>query len=116
MSIHVYGSINVILITPTLTRPISLGYTCILVNMVSSSCSDGGWLLEEVYDLCRKDKKEIVKWLRREQVVGDFADYDCPNDCNTGKFRLVKDSSCSKNGVVSNRKCNKVSVRKGSWF
>jgi hypothetical protein len=57
-----------------------------------------------------------VKWLRREQVVGDFADYDCPNDCNTGKFRLVKDSSCSKNGVVSNRKCNKVSVRKGSWF
>jgi hypothetical protein len=106
MSIHVYGSINVILITPTLTRPISLGYTCILVNMVSSSCSDGGWR--------RKDNEEIMKWLRR--VMGEFTDYDCPNDCNTGKFRLVKDSSCSKNGVVSNRKCNKVSVRKGSWF
>lgn len=78
-----------------------------------------GWILEDVFDLCRKSKEDIGKWLRREGIIGDFQDHDCPNSCG-GKLRLVKDASYSKDEYVykcTNRKCNKkVSVRKGSWF
>jgi hypothetical protein len=52
--------------------------------MASSSQSDGGWHLEEVYHLCTSDKEEMAKGLRIEQVqvVGDFGDYDLPNAFN----------------------------------
>ena len=67
-----------------------------------------------------RKKEEIGKWLRREGIIGDFKDYDCPNSCDGGKLRLVRDASYSKDEYVwkcTNRKCNKkVSVRKGSWF
>ena len=89
------------------------------VNMAASSRA-GGMLLFDVYDLCKKGKEEIGKSLQREGIIGDFKDYDCPNSCDGGKLRLVRDASYSKDEYVwkcTNRKCNKkVSVRKGSWF
>ena len=44
---------------------------------------------------------------------------DCPS-CHTGRLRLVKDASYSKDGYVfkcSIHSCSKkVSIKKGSWF
>uniref|UniRef100_A0A1X7TVC8 ISXO2-like transposase domain-containing protein n=1 Tax=Amphimedon queenslandica TaxID=400682 RepID=A0A1X7TVC8_AMPQE len=72
--------------------------------------------LMELYLIIRNG--ELVTWLRRRGLIGDFTDSDC-GKC-TGKMKLVKDSSYSKDGHCwrcSNRKCNsKVSIRRGSWF
>ena len=90
------------------------------VSMATSSSSRvSGMILEDVFDLCRKDKGEIGKWLRRHEVIGNFQDMDCPS-CHSGRLRLVKDASYSKDGYCfkcCDRSCNKkVSIRKGSWF
>ena len=37
----------------------------------SSSTSCAGMILEDVFELCRRDK-EIGKWLRRHEVIGNF--------------------------------------------
>lgn len=70
--------------------------------------------------MCRKSKEDVLKWFRREGIIGDFQDYDCPSCGRSGNMRLTKDSSYSKDMTIwkcSNRKCNKnVSVRKGSWL
>ena len=72
--------------------------------------------LRELYSIIRDG--DLVTWLRRRGLIGDFTDGDC-GKC-TGKMKLVKDSSYSKDGYCwrcSNRKCNsKVSIRRGSWF
>ena len=76
-------------------------------------------LLEDVLELCRKSKEDILRWLRRELIIRDFTDQDCPM-CTEGRMRLVRDASYSKDEMVwkcTNRKCNKkVSMRKGSWL
>ena len=53
------------------------------------------------------------------EETGDFQDMDCPS-CHSGRLRLVKDASYSKDGYCfkcCDRSFNKkVSIRKGSWF
>ena len=63
----------------------------------STSSRAPGMILEDVFELCRRDKGEIGKWLRRLEVIGDFQDMDCPS-CHSGRLRLVKDASYSKDG------------------
>ena len=73
-----------------------------------------GMRINDIYCICSKPKEEIGKWLRREGVLGNFTDHDCPKGGN-GRMRLTKDSSYSQNLMVwkcSDRPCNK---RKGSW-
>ena len=38
----------------------------------STSSRAPGMILEDVFELCRRDKGEIGKWLRRHEVIGDF--------------------------------------------
>ena len=33
-----------------------------------------GMLLEDVFELCRKSMEDILRWLRRELIIGDFTD------------------------------------------
>ena len=56
-----------------------------------------GMLLEDVFELCRKSKEDILRWLRCELIIGDFTDQDCPR-CTEGRMRLVRDASYSKDG------------------
>uniref|UniRef100_A0A1X7UMI0 Uncharacterized protein n=1 Tax=Amphimedon queenslandica TaxID=400682 RepID=A0A1X7UMI0_AMPQE len=69
-----------------------------------------GMILEDVFNICRKSKEYVLKWFRREGIIGDVQDYDCPSCGCSGNMRLMKDSSYSKDTMVwkcSNRKCNK---------
>ena len=78
-----------------------------------------GMLFEDVFELCRKSKEDILRWLRRVLIIGDYTDQDCPR-CTEAQMRLFRDASYSKDEMVwkcTNRKCSKkVSVRKGSWL
>ena len=78
-----------------------------------------GMLLGDIFELCGKSKEDILRWLRRQLIIGDFTDQDYPR-CTEGWMRLVRYASYSKDEMVwkcTNRKCNKkVSVRKGSWL
>ena len=44
--------------------------------------------LDDIYAICSKPNDKIGKWLRREGVLGDFADHDCPKFSNE-KMRLL---------------------------
>ena len=62
-------------------------------------CQAPGMLLEDVFELCRKSKEDILRWLRRELIIGDFTDQDCPR-CTEGRMRLVRDAGYSKDEMV----------------
>ena len=45
-------------------------------SSVTSSCHqcvgrDAGMLLEDVFELCKKSKEDILRWLRQELIIGD---------------------------------------------
>ena len=44
-------------------------------SATSSRCQCVGWapgmLLEDVFELCRKSKKDILRWLQQELIIGD---------------------------------------------
>ena len=57
--------------------------TPLCVAMATSSATSSrrqcvGWapgmLLEDVFELCRKSMEDILRWLRRELIIGDFTD------------------------------------------
>ena len=87
--------------------------------MATNSIVTTGMKLDDIYAICSKPKEDIGKWLRREGVLGDFTDHDCPK-CSKGRMRLTRDTSYSRDVMVwkcSDRTCNKkVSIRKGTWF
>ena len=84
--------------------------------MATAAGSSSKMRLRELYRIIDDNPHT---WLRRRGLIGDFSDEDC-GKCGTGRMKLVKDSSYSKDGHCwrcSNRKCNsKVSIRRGSWF
>ena len=41
-------------------------------SCLSTSSRAPGMILEDVFELCRRDKGEIGKWLRRHEVIDDF--------------------------------------------
>ena len=52
---------------------------CRMATSCSSTSSHApGMILEDVFELCRRDKGEIGKWLRRHEVIGDFSRYGLP--------------------------------------
>ena len=63
--------------------------------MATNSTKDTGMTLDDIYAICYKPKEDIAKWLRREGVLGDFADHDCPK-CGNGRMRLARDASYSR--------------------
>uniref|UniRef100_A0A1X7UDT3 Uncharacterized protein n=1 Tax=Amphimedon queenslandica TaxID=400682 RepID=A0A1X7UDT3_AMPQE len=87
--------------------------------MVTNSTRDTGMTLDDIQAICYKPKEEIGKWLRREGVLGDFTDQDCPK-CGNGRMRLARDASYSRDLMVwkssDHKTCNKVNIRRGTWF
>uniref|UniRef100_A0A1X7U6H2 Uncharacterized protein n=1 Tax=Amphimedon queenslandica TaxID=400682 RepID=A0A1X7U6H2_AMPQE len=55
--------------------------------MATNSTRDTGMTLDDIYVICYKPKEEFGKWLRRERVLGDFTNHDCPN-CGNGRMML----------------------------
>ena len=47
-------------------------------SCLSTSSRAPGMILEDVFELCRRDKGEIGKWLRRHEVIGDFSGHRLP--------------------------------------
>jgi transposase-like protein len=75
------------------------------------------FVYDDIYEIC-KNRRFLIDWLQGKVLLGNFNSI-C-DICGEGSFRLVEDSSYSKDGVVwrcTNRKCNKkISIREGSWF
>uniref|UniRef100_A0A1X7UET1 Uncharacterized protein n=1 Tax=Amphimedon queenslandica TaxID=400682 RepID=A0A1X7UET1_AMPQE len=63
--------------------------------MVTNSIVTTGMILDDIYAICSKTKEKIGKWLKREGVVGDFTDCDCPK-CRNGRISLTMDTSYSR--------------------
>jgi hypothetical protein len=67
LTIQFAGVVFTLLVCVTTPIIFIIDCTHVIVNMASSSQSDGGWHLEEVYHLCTSDKEEMAKGLRIEQ-------------------------------------------------
>jgi hypothetical protein len=75
------------------------------------------FVYDDIYEIC-KYRRFLIDWLYGKGLLGNF---NCVYDiCGEGSFRLVEDSSYSKDDFVwrcTDRKCNKkISIREGSWF
>ena len=51
-----------------------------------------GMILTEVYDMSSNSKEDILRWLRREGVIGYLQEYECTNNPGRGMESV---SSCS---------------------
>uniref|UniRef100_A0A1X7U7N3 ISXO2-like transposase domain-containing protein n=1 Tax=Amphimedon queenslandica TaxID=400682 RepID=A0A1X7U7N3_AMPQE len=57
-------------------------------------------ILQDVFTICRKSNEDVLKWFRRDGIIGDFQDYGCPSCGRSGNMRVTKDSSYSKDTMV----------------